>query len=162
MPIYIADPLPPAMNQLRVEGFVYIFHGRGEFNPTSARKTHILRLNDMLNLFVERGDFKRARRVWAILIRCKEFDWRKKWRMALLLISDSTSYQRDDCTGKLDLLRKLMRQHPNEVWLFSCGINFFTHILQQEAILQEIVLLLTKNCNFNEALEQLESYVKVI
>lgn len=95
--------------------FIYAFPDNEKFKPTSSRKTHILRLNDLLHLFIERGDLQRARRTWAILIRCKEFDWNTKWRTGLFLISDPKSSRQSEGQAKIDFLKKLMRRYPNEV-----------------------------------------------
>lgn len=63
---------------------------------TSTRKTHIHRLNDVLNIFIGRGDLKRARQAWAILARCREYDWSSLWKTGLLLTkaSDSQLFER--------------------------------------------------------------------
>lgn len=75
--------------------------------PTSIRKIHIQNLVDLLHACLLRGDLIRARRAWSILvsyvarceiivhwrdessfnakIRCREVDWKSRWRWGLAL-----------------------------------------------------------------------------
>ncbi|EJD01577.1 uncharacterized protein FOMMEDRAFT_30233 [Fomitiporia mediterranea MF3/22] len=112
---------------------------------STTRKVHIRRLNDILHLSLERGDLSRARRAWAILARCKEFDWRTKWRTGLQVLPSSLSSnqsQQQDMRS-IDLLKKLMRFNSDE----------------QESILQEIILHLADGGKFREALDELDLHV---
>ena len=97
---------------------IFELNGIDDKTPSATRKVHIRRLNDILHLSLERGDLPRARRVWAILVRCKEFDWKSKWRIGLLLLSDpSSSHQSQHENGNIDYLKKLMRHYPDEAGL---------------------------------------------
>ena len=80
---------------------------------STTRKRHIRRLNDLLYLCLERDDLPRARRAWAILTQCKEFDWKGHWRTGLLLVPTTEGAS----TGrqKVEMLRKLMRFHSEDV-----------------------------------------------
>ncbi|KAL5527691.1 hypothetical protein ACEPAG_6492 [Sanghuangporus baumii] len=108
---------------------------------------HIRRLNDILHLSIERGDFSRARRAWAILARCKEFDWATMWRTGLLLLPDeplSGQHQHLQVSGgSAEFLKKFMRYYPDE----------------QESVLQETILRLANEGKFREALDELDLYL---
>ncbi|OCB84844.1 hypothetical protein A7U60_g8065 [Sanghuangporus baumii] len=108
---------------------------------------HVRRLNDILHLSIEREDFSRARRAWAILARCKEFDWKTKWRTGLLLLSDNPlsgqHHHQQASGGSVEFLKKFMRYYPDE----------------QESVLQETILHLTHEGKFREALDELDLYL---
>lgn len=80
---------------------------------TTTRKRHIRRLNDLLYLSLERDDLPRARRAWSILTKCKEFNWKEHWRTGLLLVPMTEG--RDAGKQKVEMLKKLMRFHSEEV-----------------------------------------------
>jgi hypothetical protein len=54
--------------------------------PTSIRKIYIQHLVDILHSCLSKGDHTRARRAWAILIRCREVDWYERWRWGLAVL----------------------------------------------------------------------------
>lgn len=85
------------------------------FHANSSRKAHILRLNDLLHVSIERGDMARARRAWSILARCKEYDWKRDWRTPLLLLKGDMSTSASKYERELSFLKKTMRHHPEEV-----------------------------------------------
>ena len=79
------------------EKYIFTFQGHKEVRPSSSRKIHVRRLNDLMHLSIERGEYAHARRAWSILLRCKEFDWRTMWKTGLLLVSP-----RENNGGKID------------------------------------------------------------
>ncbi len=85
--------------------------------PRTARKVHIRRLYDILQLCIQRQDFTRARRAWAILARCKEIQWKFLWMTSLLLVGDGL-HDVDSSKDKVNYLRSLMLQHPDDVRIF--------------------------------------------
>ena len=125
----------------------------------NSRKTHILRLNDVLHASIERGDMARAQWAWSILARCKEYDWKQDWRTALLLLSTKPGTTHLDHERKLNFLRKTMRHHPTEVsFLYNMLWAQFIFETQAESILQEIVLCLIGMGRFEAALDELDLY----
>ena len=95
----------------------FIFSSLGSKQPGTARKTHIRRLFDVLQLCIQRHDWDRAKRAWAILARCREVDWRTLWRTSVLLLGEHDT-DTDDTRAHGDRVRFLtvmMRQHPDEV-----------------------------------------------
>ena len=86
-------------------------------HPLTARKVHIRRLYDILQLCIQRQDISRARRTWAILARCKEIQWKSLWITSLLLVGDSLHLV-DSNTEKINYLRSLMLQHLDDVRTF--------------------------------------------
>ncbi|KAF9520862.1 hypothetical protein BS47DRAFT_1286631 [Hydnum rufescens UP504] len=119
--------------------------------PTSsARKFHIRRLQDILQLSVQREDFARAKKAWAILARCTEVDWITIWETGLSVIGKATgqSLEEHDTSRmgnreRLDYLKIVMLRHKPG----------------REQILQEIVLTLIASQRHQEALDELELYL---
>lgn len=91
----------------------FIFASLDGKPPNTARKVHIRRLYDIFQVCIQRKDYVRARRAWAILARCKEFDWMSMWTTGLLLVGGSPG---DEVSSeKLDFLRRMMLQNTGEV-----------------------------------------------
>lgn len=98
--------------------FAFAYQDR-HLHTNSSRNIHIRKLNDILHLSIERNDIPRALRTWSILARCKEFDWRRDWRTAFLLLKSgpgSAQWPKERTTG---FLRRTMRTYPEEVWGYS-------------------------------------------
>ena len=94
--------------------FLFALPYGSDFNISSTRKLRIRQLNDVLHLSIQRGDLVRARRAWAVLIQCKEYNWKAMWKTGLLLASDPENA----VTGgeeKIEFLKKTMRQLPEQV-----------------------------------------------
>ncbi|EJD53470.1 hypothetical protein AURDEDRAFT_179937 [Auricularia subglabra TFB-10046 SS5] len=106
----------------------------------TARRVHIRRLLDLVELSVQREDWESAWRGWAILTRCKEVQWRHLWRLGLLMVSG----HRGD-SASLDYLRAMMFQHPEQ----ASG-------LLKEAVLQEIAQLMITQEDYRGALAELQ------
>ncbi|TDL29690.1 hypothetical protein BD410DRAFT_36399 [Rickenella mellea] len=126
--------------------FIFDLPQADTLKPSSTRKVHIRRLNDILHLSIQRGDMLRARQVWSILARCKEYDWMAMWRMGLLLAnphSHPPSSNTNTVTARLDYLRVMMLRCPDD----------------QESILSEIVLQLIFSENFKDAIDELDLYL---
>lgn len=83
--------------------------------PTTARKVHIRRLIDVLQLSLLRRDYDRARRAWAILIRCKEIDWKDMWKTAVALLADPGDDDQEENDRRIAFLSIVVRQHPDDV-----------------------------------------------
>lgn len=110
----------------------FLFAFLGDKRPSSARKVHIRRLHDILQISISRDDYPRAKRAWSILVRCKEVDWKEMWRYGLLLLGDGqiqntatpadgvyvTSAETRVENLRVEYLRKMRMQHPTEVVYF--------------------------------------------
>ena len=103
----------------------FIFASLDGKAPNTARKVHIRRLYDIFQICIQRRDYARARRAWAILARCKEFDWMSMWTTGLLLMGGSPGEEVP--TEKLEFLRTMMLQNTGEVCrdLISYSWNMF-------------------------------------
>ncbi|KAH9899724.1 hypothetical protein C8Q73DRAFT_331910 [Cubamyces lactineus] len=124
---------------------LFIFNSFDSKQPKTTRKLHIRRVFDVLNLCIQRQDWPRARRAWAILARCKEVDWKQMWRTSLLLLGE-TGNQHDlgqSHEDRVSFLTVMMRQHPEE----------------RESILKELVLHLIQLGMHRRALEELDLYL---
>ncbi|CAK5275384.1 unnamed protein product, partial [Mycena citricolor] len=117
----------------------FIFNSSVEAKRFSTRKTHIRRLYDVMEICLQRGDFARAARAWAILARCEEIKWKKMWVTGLQLLGPEPN----KTTKKIEFLRVMMLQQPEE----------------RESILQELVLHLIASGEHREALDELELYL---
>ena len=94
----------------------FLFTSLGDKKPLTARKVHIRRLYDLLQLCIQRNDMVRAKRTWTILLWCKEIDWKFMWSTGIQLLGDQNA--RDDSANdllKLAFLRTVMPQCPDEV-----------------------------------------------
>lgn len=109
----------------------FLFASLGDKPPRSSRKAHLRRLHDILQLCILRNDLPRARRAWAILVRCRETDWKAMWSTAVHLVNGPE---------RAALLGAMQRQAPE----------------QGEAILREQVLRLIQERRYRDALDELE------
>ncbi|KAG6337233.1 hypothetical protein ID866_1863 [Astraeus odoratus] len=105
----------------------------------TSRRVHLRRLYDVLHLSLQRHDMPRARRAWAILARCKEVDWKSLWTLSIRLL-DNDAYTTESNTTKIDYLRAVMLQNPDE----------------REKILAELVHLYVLAGRQRDALDELE------
>jgi len=130
---------------IRAPGQEYLFDSLGSKSPTSARKVHIRRLADLLELCIHRRDWPRAKRAWAILARCPEFEWQKMWHTGLLLATSLDNALEIDNADprRLDYLRVMMLRCPEN----------------RLSILQELLLQLISGGHHREALDELDLYL---
>ncbi|KAF8507834.1 hypothetical protein BU17DRAFT_100226 [Hysterangium stoloniferum] len=130
---------------IRAPGQEYLFDSLGSTSPNSSRKVHIRRLVDLLELCIHRRDWPRAKRAWAVLTRCPEFEWQKMWQTGLLLatsLDDALDIDNAD-PRRLDYLRVMMLRCPEN----------------RVSILQELLLQLINGGQHREALDELELYL---
>ena len=114
---------PPSRQRMPSGEQLFIFNSLDSKQPKTARKLHIRRVFDVLNLCIQRRDWPRAKRAWAILARCKEVDWKQMWRISLLLLGE-TGDQGDSGQShedRVSFLTVMMRQHPEEVRACRCN-----------------------------------------
>ncbi|CAE6521486.1 unnamed protein product [Rhizoctonia solani] len=114
---------------------------------TSSRKQHIRFTYDLLHVCLQRGDLARARRAWAILVKCPEIDWRTLWAVGLALIPG-----REDGEDGED--GKATREHVNYLKRVRLQIP---HL--QETLLKETILALIDLGEYQEALDELDLYI---
>ena len=144
----------------------FLFSSLSSKQPTTARKAHIRRLFDILQLCVQRHDWVRAKRAWAILVRCREVDWKAMWTTSILLLQadDPDAGGAQSNAERVRFLGVMMRQHPDEVRLLDCSPQRLTlfHTLtasspsQRESILKELVLRLIQDGRCKRAMEELD------
>lgn len=92
----------------------FIFASLNSRTPTTARKVHIRRLYDVLQLSIQRNDFPRAKRAWAILARCKEMNWKTMWATGLHLVGEGLD-EEEDTSRRIEYLRTVMLHHLDNV-----------------------------------------------
>ena len=92
----------------------FLFTPPEPIRPTTARKVHIRRLYDILQLCIHRNDFARARRAWVILARCKEFNWKTLWKIGVHLLGEYTGNDIESNEERVRFLKTLMRQYPED------------------------------------------------
>ncbi|KAF7288290.1 hypothetical protein HMN09_01409100 [Mycena chlorophos] len=108
----------------------------------AARKVHIRRLYDIMNISIQRSDFARAAKAWSVLARCPEVEWRAMWTTGVHLLAEDL-HENEKHLRKTDFLRVMMLQHPND----------------REIILKELCLRLILSGKHREALDELELYL---
>lgn len=96
-------------------GHTFLFTSPNAPRPTTARKVHLRRLIDVLQLSLLRRDLDRARRAWAILIRCKEINWKDMWKTAVALLADPGDDDQEENDRRIAFLSIVIRQHPDDV-----------------------------------------------
>ncbi|TFK94655.1 hypothetical protein K466DRAFT_245788 [Polyporus arcularius HHB13444] len=125
--------------------YSFLFSSLNAKQLTTARKVHIRRLYDILQLCIQRHDWVRAKRAWAILARCREVDWKVMWRTSVLLLGegdpDTNDVQANE--DRVRFLSLMMRQHPDE----------------RESILKELVLRLIHSGMYRRAMGELDLYL---
>lgn len=94
---------------------IFIFSSLDSKKPLTARKVHIRRLFDVLQICFQRNDVPRAARAWAILARCKEIRWMTLWTTAVHVLSMNSDSERNAHMHTVELLRALMLQRPEDV-----------------------------------------------
>ncbi|KAK0243009.1 hypothetical protein EDD85DRAFT_947154 [Armillaria nabsnona] len=120
----------------------FLFHSLDVGPRLSARKLHICRLYDVLELSLSRNKLIRARKAWAILARCKEIHWTTMWTTAVRVLGDET-FDEHDSSKKIAFLHEMMLQSPDK----------------RETILKEIILRNIMAGQFRKALDELELYL---
>ncbi|KAE9410038.1 hypothetical protein BT96DRAFT_912909 [Gymnopus androsaceus JB14] len=109
--------------------------------PSTARKVHLRRLYDVLQLSIHRNDLFRARRAWSILVRCKEINWMTMWGIAIHLVEESL-YENEG-PKKIEMLRDMILHYPDE----------------RVDLLKELIFQLIQAGHHREALDELELYL---
>ncbi|KAK8850454.1 hypothetical protein IAR55_004372 [Kwoniella newhampshirensis] len=131
-------------------------------NIISVRRTYIQDLSDLLHACLLRGDVERAKRAWAILIRCREVDWKSRWYWGLYLLSTDhhdrrsglgqTHTQASTYTASADY-----DGHGVERWLG--GLRIAAKNNEKPQFLHAVILHLIKHGRHLQALEEISTYI---
>lgn len=98
----------------------FLFDSFASKSPQSTRKQHLKTVYDILCLSILRRDMRRAKRSWAILLRCPDFDTSSLWRIGLSFItSESEGDISVDSQPRLDFLRATMLREKDNVGSIS-------------------------------------------
>ncbi|KAF8327948.1 uncharacterized protein EI90DRAFT_3017943 [Cantharellus anzutake] len=104
------------------------------------------RINDILHLSLERGDYHRARRAWSILSRCGMFDWRAMWKLGLATL------------GNVHQMNSKSKESKERIeYLRVCLLRGYK--TDKEEMLSELVLTLIKFSRYEEAYKELEFHL---
>ncbi|KAF8076599.1 hypothetical protein FPV67DRAFT_423456 [Lyophyllum atratum] len=120
----------------------FLFASLDSRKPLTARKVHIRRLYDVLQLCIHRNDLERASQAWCILARCKEVHWMSMWTTGLLLMGANTD-EGNRTSKRIEYLRSLMPRHQDD----------------RERILQELIIQFIQSNRHREAMDELELYL---
>ncbi|KAG9004542.1 hypothetical protein FRB90_010872 [Tulasnella sp. 427] len=121
-----------------------VFHIPGKSGWTlrtdsTARRRHIRILGDILYVSIQRQDWYRARRTWALLLRVPEVEWTDIWRVGLFLLDKGVDLdERRARENRIDWLKTMMRK-----------VSY-----HRETILQELLIELIIAKDFQQAEEQ--------
>ncbi|WVO17539.1 hypothetical protein L204_105234 [Cryptococcus depauperatus] len=120
------------------------------------RHAYIQSLADCLHACLLRGDLQRARRAWAILIRCPEVDWRSRWQWGLLFLSSNAEIHASSiCNNNGLQAGDQVRQV--ERWLNTLRISAKPE--EKPALLHALILYLIKQGQYRQALDELDTYL---
>lgn len=92
----------------------FLFASLDSKPPRTAREVHIRRLYDILQLCIQRNDMPRAKRAWAILVRCKEFRWEKHWTTGLCILNEN-GVSTENMPQRIEYLRAMMLRDIDKV-----------------------------------------------
>lgn len=92
----------------------FLFASLDSKAPSTTRKVHIRRLYDILQLCLQRNDFRRAQRAWAILVRCKEIHWTTMWTTGVQILGNDIDGD-DTNSQRFEYLRSMKLHNPDEV-----------------------------------------------
>ncbi|WVQ85865.1 hypothetical protein IAT38_008033 [Cryptococcus sp. DSM 104549] len=124
----------------------------------SIRNAYIHHLTDLLHACLLRGDIPRARRAWAILIRCREVDWKSRWYWGLLFLSTAgVEDEPEESLATMQASQPDGEARQVERWLGTLRVSARPE--DQPSILHALVLHLIKQARYRQALDELETYL---
>ncbi|WVQ95486.1 hypothetical protein IAU59_002583 [Kwoniella sp. CBS 9459] len=131
------------------------------FTQPSVRRRWIQNLTDALHHCLLKGDLERAKRAWAILIRCREVDWKARWNWGLLILSSSTAPSHSTQNGfqptQMSQYTQDYEGKDIERWLNSLRVSAKEE--DKPSLLHGLVLHFIKHGQYRRALDQLETYL---
>jgi hypothetical protein len=102
----------------------FLFASPDGRSSSSARRVHLRRLYDILQLSIQRGDLLLAQRSFALLSRCEDIEWAAIWKFGLIILAAADhpdqrpGYVNVNMLGTpkhIEFLRVMMLRHPEEV-----------------------------------------------
>ncbi|WRT70617.1 uncharacterized protein IL334_007615 [Kwoniella shivajii] len=132
----------------------------------SIRKRWIQNIIDLLHSCLLKGDIERAKRAWAILVRCREVNWKSRWYWGLLILSstnDDSSYRNETGSGsRFDQSQRSTFSHGYqgkevERWLNALRVSAREE--DKPSLLHALVLHLIKYGQYRHAYDHLETYL---
>ncbi|OCF45669.1 hypothetical protein I317_00572 [Kwoniella heveanensis CBS 569] len=132
------------------------------FTHPSVRRRWIQNLVDALHYCLLKGDIERAKKAWAILIRCREVDWKARWNWGLLVLSSSTTAPSDSTQNgysytQMSQFTQDYEGKEVERWLNSLRVSAREE--DKPSLLNGLVLHFIKHGQYRRALDQLETYL---
>ena len=135
----------------------FLFSLAGLRSADSARKVTIRRVYDVCMRSLCLGEVERAKKAFGILLRCREFDWKDSWSLAIYMLN-AHDPEREDAffLSQVEQLRSLMLQDPTRVG-YSLSARARTELIpQREELLNEVLQVLIQNGRYTEALDEIE------
>ncbi|KAL7422710.1 hypothetical protein Q5752_002001 [Cryptotrichosporon argae] len=117
-------------------------------HPPAVRAAYIRNLAACVRACVLRGDVARARRAWALLVRCREVDWRERWHWGLYLLNAVSESVATAASGQ---------GRQGETYLKTLQIASAEG--ERPMILHALVLHLIQHDRHRDALSELETYL---
>ena len=118
-----------AQTTMSPDKYSFLFTYPDAKQTLSARRVHIRRLYDILELSIHRDDFLRARNAWSILVRCKEINWKIMWKTGASFVATSDNDKSTATRNKVEYLTTMMLQFPEAVSPFRPCRGFPTYTL---------------------------------
>ncbi|KIR68976.1 hypothetical protein I312_100929 [Cryptococcus bacillisporus CA1280] len=121
------------------------------------RHAYIHSLANLLHACLLRGDIDRAKRAWAILIRCREVDWRARWQWGLLFLSSGSSDAVQNTQASMYASQAEDDYRQAERWINTLRVS--ARMEDKPSLLHALTLILIKHARYRQALEELETYL---
>ncbi|KGB75309.1 hypothetical protein CNBG_1147 [Cryptococcus deuterogattii R265] len=121
------------------------------------RHAYIHSLANLLHACLLRGDIDRAKRAWAILIRCREVDWRARWQWGLLFLSSGSSDAVQNTQASMYASQAEDDYRQAERWINTLRVG--ARMEDKPSLLHALTLILIKHARYRQALEELETYL---
>ncbi|EJT47896.1 hypothetical protein A1Q2_02495 [Trichosporon asahii var. asahii CBS 8904] len=123
--------------------------GNTERQPTSVRGAYLQNLVDCVHICILRGLYDKARRAWAILVRCPDIDWKQRWGWGLFLLTRDAEGRQPTTEGGESLSRRGQ----------DSATDYLTKLrLQKPAVLEELAQHLVYTGRYEPALNELETF----
>ncbi|KAE8541508.1 hypothetical protein D1P53_002870 [Cryptococcus gattii VGV] len=121
------------------------------------RHAYIHSLANLLHACLLRGDIDRAKRAWAILIRCREVDWRARWQWGLLFLSSGSSDAVQNTQASMYASQADDDYRQAERWINTLRVG--ARMEDKPSLLHALTLILIQHARYRQALEELETYL---
>ncbi|KIR51513.1 hypothetical protein I315_05995 [Cryptococcus gattii Ru294] len=149
-----AKPILPIRQDDSDESNESYYDEQGEL---PLRHAYIHSLANLLHACLLRGDIDRAKRAWAILIRCREVDWRARWQWGLLFLSSGSSDAVQNTQASVYASQAEDDYRQAERWINTLRVG--ARMEDKPSLLHALILILIKHARYRQALEELETYL---